>query len=72
MFELRRGLGLARLMFQCQVIGLLRTESQAVHLGVTWDYLAVTWGHLGITGELLGDYLMFLENCSGSLGSDLG
>ena len=63
---------LAGVMLQCQVIGLLRTESQAGHLGVTWDYLAVTWGYLGITWELLGDYLMFLENCSGLLGSDLG
>ena len=41
-------------------------------MGVTWDYLAVTWGYLGTTGELLGDYLMFLKNCSGLLGSDLG
>ena len=59
------------MMWQCQLIGFLKTEAQAVHLGVTWDYLAITWGYLGITGELLGDYLMFLENSSGLLGSDL-
>ena len=56
--------GLARVMLQCEVIGLLKAESQAGYLGATWGYLVVTWSLLGatwelleVTGKLLGWYL---------------
>ena len=73
MFELRRGPGLARVMFQCKVIGLLKTESQVGCLGVSWGYLGVSWGYLGVSWNYLVITLCVLRIAQGYLnGSYLG